>query len=42
VRGLSVAGAYTNTGWPATMEGAVRSGVAAATTALRDAGLAPA
>jgi squalene-associated FAD-dependent desaturase len=28
--GLFVAGAWSNTGWPATMEGAVRSGVAAA------------
>jgi squalene-associated FAD-dependent desaturase len=28
--GLVVAGAWTDTGWPATMEGAVRSGVAAA------------
>lgn len=28
--GLSVAGAWTDTGWPATMEGAVRSGHAAA------------
>ncbi len=30
--GLSVAGAWTDTGWPATMEGAVRSGHAAATS----------
>jgi squalene-associated FAD-dependent desaturase len=30
VPGLAVAGAWTDTGWPATMEGAVRSGVAAA------------
>lgn len=30
LRGLFVAGAWSNTGWPATMEGAVRSGVAAA------------
>jgi squalene-associated FAD-dependent desaturase len=29
-RGLFVAGAWTATGWPATMEGAVRSGAAAA------------
>ncbi len=29
-RGLLLAGAWTDTGWPATMEGAVRSGVAAA------------
>lgn len=28
--GLSLAGAWTDTGWPATMEGAVRSGIAAA------------
>jgi uncharacterized protein with NAD-binding domain and iron-sulfur cluster len=28
--GLALAGAYTATGWPATMEGAVRSGDAAA------------
>lgn len=33
--GLLLAGAWTDTGWPATMEGAVRSGVAAA-RALRD------
>ena len=32
--GLSVAGAWTDTGWPATMEGAVRSGVAAARACL--------
>lgn len=32
--GLFVAGAYTATGWPATMEGAVRSGEAAAAAAL--------
>ncbi|GAY11562.1 hydroxysqualene dehydroxylase HpnE [Pseudonocardia sp. N23] len=32
--GLSVAGAWTATGWPATMEGAVRSGDAAAAAAL--------
>ena len=32
--GLALAGAYTDTGWPATMEGAVRSGHAAATVAL--------
>jgi uncharacterized protein with NAD-binding domain and iron-sulfur cluster len=30
VRGLALAGAWTDTGWPATMEGAVRSGLAAA------------
>jgi squalene-associated FAD-dependent desaturase len=32
--GVHVAGAWTDTGWPATMEGAVRSGVAAAHSAL--------
>ncbi|MGD9990913.1 hydroxysqualene dehydroxylase HpnE [Pseudonocardia sp.] len=32
--GLTVAGAWTATGWPATMEGAVRSGEAAAAAAL--------
>jgi squalene synthase HpnD len=32
--GLVLAGAFTDTGWPATMEGAVRSGHAAAETAL--------
>lgn len=32
--GLTVAGAWTDTGWPATMEGAVRSGRAAARGAL--------
>jgi uncharacterized protein with NAD-binding domain and iron-sulfur cluster len=30
VEGLFLAGAYTDTGWPATMEGAVRSGRSAA------------
>jgi squalene-associated FAD-dependent desaturase len=30
VRGLALGGAWTATGWPATMEGAVRSGIAAA------------
>jgi uncharacterized protein with NAD-binding domain and iron-sulfur cluster len=34
--GLALAGAWTDTGWPATMEGAVRSGDAAA-DALRAA-----
>lgn len=33
-RNLSLAGAWTDTGWPATMEGAVRSGLAAAARAL--------
>ncbi|MEU8350965.1 hydroxysqualene dehydroxylase HpnE [Streptomyces sp. NPDC048845] len=37
--GLQLAGAWTDTGWPATMEGAVRSGTAAAETALHDLGL---
>jgi squalene-associated FAD-dependent desaturase len=32
--GLFLAGAWTDTGWPATMEGAVRSGLAAAQAAL--------
>jgi squalene-associated FAD-dependent desaturase len=36
--GLTVAGAWTDTGWPATMEGAVRSGHAAARVALAAAG----
>ena len=36
VPGLYLAGAWTDTGWPATMEGAVRSGVAAARAALAD------
>ena len=34
--GLFVAGAWTDTGWPATMEGAVRSGHAAAAAALAE------
>jgi squalene-associated FAD-dependent desaturase len=34
VEGLSLAGAWTDTGWPATMEGAVRSGRAAAHEAM--------
>jgi squalene-associated FAD-dependent desaturase len=32
--GLALAGAFTDTGWPATMEGAVRSGLAAAREVL--------
>jgi len=32
--GLYLAGAWTDTGWPATMEGAVRSGITAARRAL--------
>jgi hydroxysqualene dehydroxylase len=35
IAGLALAGAWTDTGWPATMEGAVRSGHAAAEVALR-------
>jgi uncharacterized protein with NAD-binding domain and iron-sulfur cluster len=34
VRGLLLAGAWTDTGWPATLEGAVLSGHAAAERAL--------
>jgi uncharacterized protein with NAD-binding domain and iron-sulfur cluster len=34
VPGLFLAGAWTDTGWPATMEGAVRSGHAAAQAAV--------
>ena len=34
--GLFLAGAWTDTGWPATMEGAVRSGLSAARAALTD------
>jgi squalene-associated FAD-dependent desaturase len=40
--GLVLAGSWTDTGWPATMEGAVRSGHAAAREALRVAPAAPA
>ncbi len=39
-RGLYLAGAWTDTGWPATMEGAVRSGLAAANAALGVSGAA--
>ena len=35
VPGLTLAGAWTDTGWPATMEGAVRSGHTAASEAIR-------
>lgn len=38
VAGLYVAGDWTQTGWPATMEGAVRSGYRAAEAVLADAG----
>jgi squalene-associated FAD-dependent desaturase len=41
VPGVFVAGAWTDTGWPATMEGAVRSGRAAARLALGAVGAAP-
>jgi squalene-associated FAD-dependent desaturase len=34
IPGLALAGAWTDTGWPATMEGAVRSGLAAARVVL--------
>ncbi len=37
-RGLYLAGAWTDTGWPATMEGAVRSGLSAARAALAGLG----
>jgi squalene-associated FAD-dependent desaturase len=37
--GLALAGAWTATGWPATLEGAVRSGHAAAQVALAGLGL---
>ena len=38
VRGLFLAGDWTDTGWPATMEGAVRSGYLAAEAILKAAG----
>ena len=38
IRGLLLAGDWTDTGWPATMEGAVRSGYLAAECVLRNAG----
>jgi len=38
VRGLFLAGDWTDTGWPATMEGAVRSGYLAAEAVLRSHG----
>jgi uncharacterized protein with NAD-binding domain and iron-sulfur cluster len=34
--GVTLAGAWTATGWPATMEGAVRSGLAAADALLHE------
>jgi squalene-associated FAD-dependent desaturase len=42
VPGLVLAGAWTATGWPATLEGAVLSGHAAADSALRALGIEPA
>ena len=36
IRGLALAGAWTDTGWPDSMEGAVRSGLGAAWKVLRD------
>jgi squalene-associated FAD-dependent desaturase len=41
VPGLLLAGAWTGTGWPATLEGAVRSGHAAAASALAHLGIEP-
>jgi squalene-associated FAD-dependent desaturase len=41
VEGLFLAGAWTRTGWPATLEGAVRSGHAAARAALERSGATP-
>ena len=38
MRGMFLAGDWTDTGWPATMEGAVRSGYLAAEAVLRAAG----
>lgn len=38
VRGLWLAGDYTATGYPATLEGAVRSGIAAARDVIRETG----
>ena len=39
VKGLYLAGEWTDTGWPSTMEGAVRSGVAAVDAVAAGAGL---
>jgi squalene-associated FAD-dependent desaturase len=39
VRSITLAGAWTDTGWPATMEGAVRSGNTAARAALLSVGV---
>jgi squalene-associated FAD-dependent desaturase len=38
MQGLFLAGSWTSTGWPATMEGAVRSGLVAARAALHSLG----
>lgn len=38
IQGMFLAGDWTSTGWPATMEGAVRSGYLAAEAVLRNAG----
>src|SRR5262249_26322660 len=40
IGGMFLAGDWTDTGWPATMEGAVRSGYLAAEAVLRKAGTA--
>ncbi len=41
IQGLALAGAWCDTGWPATMEGAVRSGLSAASVILSDVGTEP-
>jgi hydroxysqualene dehydroxylase len=41
VPGLALAGAWTSTGWPDTMEGAVRSGHAAAQQLIRELAALP-
>ena len=41
VPGLYLAGAWTDTGWPATLEGAVLSGHAAAAAAMGELSLGP-
>jgi uncharacterized protein with NAD-binding domain and iron-sulfur cluster len=41
IPGLYLAGDWTRTGWPATMESAVRSGRLAASAALQDLGRGP-
>jgi uncharacterized protein with NAD-binding domain and iron-sulfur cluster len=41
VAGLVLAGTWTDTGWPATLEGAVLSGHTAARAALRALGVEP-